>query len=512
VHNSYYFLRQVAFKLDTLLKGHQIVSCFSQSRDELMMEFHLDGKHFFIRANLSPELPCVSFPDQLRRARKNSIDLFPGLIFRKVERAHVYENDRSFSIHLEGNHCLLFKMHGNRSNVLHTVDDRVVDLFRKGLVADRNLSPTSLSVKIDWDAASADPRKKLFTFSGEVWSYLKERGFDDQPEEAQRHLLTEVRNTLESPPNYYHVEFRQKLAFSLLPLATTVARFSDPLEAVTAYAAAYLSRHAFDREKSNAMGQLQAAVRKTEAYLHKTRDHFETLKADQHFQAWGDLLMANLDKVSPGSKSVIVANFYEGDTPVEIKIDPRLSPQKNAEVYYRKSRNRSIELKRNQDLLIAKEMELLKLSQLLSRVQASQTLQEIRELSAGVPATKKEQEETKVPYRETTYNGFRIWIGKDAGTNDELTLKYSHKEDLWLHAKDVAGSHVLVKHQSGKKFPKDVIERAAQLAAFYSKRKTDTLCPVAYTSKKFVRKRKGDPAGLVVVERETVILVEPRGV
>ena len=110
------------------------------------------------------------------------------------------------------------------------------------------------------------------------------------------------------------------------------------------------------------------------------------------------------------------------------------------------------------------------------------------------------------------FHGFKIWIGKNAQHNDTLTLKHTFKDDLWLHAKDVAGSHVVIKYQSGKPFPKEVIERAAQLAAYHSKRKTDTLCPVAYTSKKFVRKRKGDPAGAVVVEREDVILVEPTGI
>jgi predicted ribosome quality control (RQC) complex YloA/Tae2 family protein len=68
---------------------------------------------------------------------------------------------------------------------------------------------------------------------------------------------------------------------------------------------------------------------------------------------------------------------------------------------------------------------------------------------------------------------------------------------------------VIIKHQSGKKFPKDVIERAAELAAYNSKRKTETLCPVIVTPRKFVRKRKGDPPGAVVIEREDVILVRP---
>jgi predicted ribosome quality control (RQC) complex YloA/Tae2 family protein len=69
---------------------------------------------------------------------------------------------------------------------------------------------------------------------------------------------------------------------------------------------------------------------------------------------------------------------------------------------------------------------------------------------------------------------------------------------------------VLIKHQAGKTFPKDVIEHAASIAAFFSKRKTESLCAVIVTPKKFVRKRKGDPAGAVIVDREEVILVEPR--
>ena len=100
-------------------------------------------------------------------------------------------------------------------------------------------------------------------------------------------------------------------------------------------------------------------------------------------------------------------------------------------------------------------------------------------------------------------------MGKNAQANDTLTQKFGYKEDLWLHAKDVSGSHVLIKHQAGKNFPRDVIEFAASLAAYNSKRRNESLCPVIVTPKKYVRKRKGDPAGAVVVEREKVMMVVP---
>ena len=100
-------------------------------------------------------------------------------------------------------------------------------------------------------------------------------------------------------------------------------------------------------------------------------------------------------------------------------------------------------------------------------------------------------------------------LGKNAKANDELTLKVARKNDLWLHAKDVAGSHVIIRQKPGQNYPKHIIEKAASIAAANSKRKTDTLCPVIFTEKKFVRKIKGAPAGQVIVEKEEVVMVKP---
>ena len=195
---------------------------------------------------------------------------------------------------------------------------------------------------------------------------------------------------------------------------------------------------------------------------------------------------------------------------MEIKLKKDISPQKNAEVFYRKAKNQHIEIQRLQEVLEAKEKGIEKLKQQLHEFETIGELKTLRKtISSKGLADEKEKQSAPLPFHEFEMSGFKIWVGRNAQNNDILTFKYGFKEDLWLHAKDVAGSHVLIKYQSGKNYPKDVIERAAQLAAYNSKRKTETLCPVIVTPKKFVRKRKGDPAGAVVVEREEVILVEP---
>jgi predicted ribosome quality control (RQC) complex YloA/Tae2 family protein len=116
---------------------------------------------------------------------------------------------------------------------------------------------------------------------------------------------------------------------------------------------------------------------------------------------------------------------------------------------------------------------------------------------------------TELPFRAFEDRGFAIWVGRSAANNDLLTQKYAHKDDLWLHAKDVSGSHVIIRHKSGQPVPEPVVEHAAQLAAWYSKRQHDSLCPVTVTPKKFVRKPKGALPGKVLVERERVVLVVP---
>ena len=81
---------------------------------------------------------------------------------------------------------------------------------------------------------------------------------------------------------------------------------------------------------------------------------------------------------------------------------------------------------------------------------------------------------------------------------------------MWLHVKDAPGSHVLIKKQGISPIPKPVIERAAELAAYFSKRKTETIAPVIYTEKKYVRKINGSPPGQVTVMKEQVLLIHPK--
>ncbi len=516
MHNNYYFFVPLSQELDSLLDDTVISECFSQNKDELIIRFETLTEPFFIKASLEPAFSCLSFPTNFHRARKNSVDLFPILIGQRVVHVHPFENERSIALRLSNNLTLLFKMHANRSNAVLFEHDDVIALFRNNLPADEGLHLSTLQRRIDWSTEAFvqhqdNLRALYFTFGKVTWKHLSQQGFDTQPLDERRRLIVAVRRELMFHPSYIIAEADGMVYFSLLPVPGVLREFTDPIEAINEFFHTYTHRAAFVRERQAAITSLREKLKGSENYYQKTFEKLAEIARDTNYKTWADLIMAYMHTLQPGQETVTLPDFYNDQNTITIKLKKDLSPQKNAEAFYRKAKNQHIEIQRLQQSLETKEKEMAGLKQEIATLEASTDLKAVRaEVGRNPVFAIKEKQPTPLPYHEFIYHGFKIWVGKNAQSNDTLTLRYGYKEDLWLHAKDVPGSHVLIKHQANKPFPKDVIERAAELAAYNSKRKTETLCPVVVTPRKYVRKRKGDPAGAVVVEREEVILVVPR--
>jgi predicted ribosome quality control (RQC) complex YloA/Tae2 family protein len=516
MHNSYFLLQQLSRELNEQLQGFSIVSCFSQSKDELVIEFNDERKSFFLKAHLQPDFCCLSFPSSFNRARKNSVDLFPEIILKSVQSVTQFKNERCFAIHLADALSLIFKMHGNRANVLVAQNDKIIDIFRNHQEADWQIKPSQLNRELNWSLETvmqnvSNLQKTFYTLNSEAWSFLESQGFHTVDPTEKWNLIKTLKNQLERG-EFFIIRKENTLKLLLFAGGNVIKQMRSPVAALNEFFLLRMQTSSVFVEKQKALGLIREKVKQNENYISKNQPLLNSLQQDMHYQFWGDLVMANLNEIQKGQEIVSLQNFHsEGDF-IDIKLKKDLTPQKNAEVFYRKARNQKIEINKLSEAITEKKAQLEKLSSLKIEIESLDSSLAIREALVKSGFTKSQQQDiVRLPYRETEFKGFVIRIGKSAADNDELTLKYSHKDDLWLHAKDVAGSHVIVKQQPGKEFPKDVIERAAELAAFYSKRKGESLCPVAVTHKKFVRKRKGDPAGAVVVEKEKVILVEPKG-
>ena len=286
-------------------------------------------------------------------------------------------------------------------------------------------------------------------------------------------------------------------------------QYSSAIDASNAFQSHFFRTNLLDREKASVTKNLKTKARKLKSYLQKIESKTAELTNRQYNQL-ADVIMANLGQIAPNQSQVELFNFYSNES-CTIKLNPRLSAQKNAERYYQKSKNQNIELAKLQENIERKKKELQSLENDLEELDSISNLKLLRKrfpVKSASGNTDSQQE--NLPYNKFEIDGFDVLVGKNAKHNDRLTLNYAHKDDLWFHAKDVAGSHVVLKMIPGKSFPSPVIEKTAQLAAWYSKGKNFPLCPVIYTPKKYVRKPKGFAPGMVKVEREEIVLVEPQ--
>ncbi len=470
------------------------------------------------------------FPETVQRARHNSADLFTDLIGeagRRVTGVRAFLNERGLAILLEDNLTLVFKFFGNRPNLLAFSGDEVIDVFNQNLLTDRQLRFSQFDRLIDqsyeaYRRANFDHRPLFPTFGKVVNAYLNhERERCGLPANADSWpLIQETLQQLECPTTYYLTRFDHKPTLSLLPIGEPFRELDEPMEAASRFYTSFNGLSTFEREKTDWLRLLDKQRKRAQTLIDVNMQRLIAREDGITHEEMGHVLMANLHEIpdSPGSRSperVTLYDFYR-DQPVTLKLKPDLSPQKNAENFYRKAKNEKIEEDHLTQQIAQREVEIAEIDQRRTEIDGIQTLKELRRYVKQHNLTKQSGPETGAGdvaalFKEVLFEQFRILIGRNAKNNDLLTQKFSYKEDLWLHARDVPGSHVLIKYQAGKPFPKTVIERAAELAAWYSKRRTDSLCPVTVTPKKYVRKPKGLAEGQVIVEKEDVVMVVPRG-
>jgi predicted ribosome quality control (RQC) complex YloA/Tae2 family protein len=520
MHQNYHFLRHLTESVRPQIVGLTWMECFSQEKDELIIVLaQARGKHnyyrpFFIRTSLRPEFACLNFPDAFNRARQNSVDLFGELTDLQVTGVRQFTNERAFAIELENGYSLVFKLFGNRSNVVLFKDEAVTDVFHNKLVSDNNLVLSQLDRVLDqtwmaYQAAQFDHRKLFPTFGKEVNAYLDERFREVENSPETRWAVVQDTLKLLASPTYYLSEWNYLPTLTLVPLGNIQRQHTDPVAAVNDFYAAFNRSSIIGREKGEALRILQKQILRTQSYIDDTFQKLVNVDEGVKNEELGHILMANLHQIPERAEQVELYDFYR-DKPIIIKLKSDLNPQKNAENYYRKSKNERIEIEKMQENVALREAELAELKEHLATIEGIENLKELRKYQKVNQLIAENIVQTPAQlFKQFEVEGYVILVGKNAKNNDLLTKQFTYKEDLWLHARDVTGSHVVIKHRAGRKFPNSVIERAAQLAAWFSKRRHETLCPVIVVPKKYVRKPKGFPEGQVVLDKEEVVMVEP---
>ena len=263
---------------------------------------------------------------------------------------------------------------------------------------------------------------------------------------------------------------------------------------------------------------IKSAIARTERKLAVQREELSAARDREKLREHAELIAANIYRLEKGMTSFTTENYFSEGEEITLKLDSRLTPQENSEKMFKEYRR-----KKNAEEVLTKQIangeeELRYLESVLESIEKADslaTLSEIKEelRETGYISNTSEKGKQKVralaPYRFVSSDGFVIYAGKNNKQNDALTLKSALKSDLWLHTKNVPGSHVIVECPGLDEVPDRTITEAAIIAATLSRASDSVNVPVDYTQVKFVKKPQGAAPGRVIYTNYYTAYVTP---
>ena len=282
-----------------------------------------------------------------------------------------------------------------------------------------------------------------------------------------------------------------------------------------------------NRESSNTVKQRAGDLnRHVKSHLDKLRLKVQRLNEDlakaadsDKYRLYGELLNASLHTVKQSDKKAVVTSYYDGSQ-VEIHLDPRYTPARNAQNYFKKYAKGRTALKEKQIQLDETMAEIEYLESVYSYAERAGSVEEIDLLRAELTEGgylrqrksrskgNKSRKAKPKPHEYTLPSGNKVLVGRNNKENDFLTFKKASSTDIWLHTKDIPGSHVILV-TDGQQPSEDDLRIAAQIAAHHSKGAGSANVPVDYTKVRYVKKPSGSKPGFVIFTHNRTLYVDP---
>jgi predicted ribosome quality control (RQC) complex YloA/Tae2 family protein len=522
--NYYCLYRVTRFLTDNVLGG-KFIGPFTQQKDELVLPMR-GKKTIFLRVGCLNDFQYIVPELKFRRARTNTVNIFPDTAGAYIQAIELLPNDRILLIQLTHPEAyIVLKMHASRSNVLWLdATKKVVDQFRHQLTADQQfvlstVENISLDAKIS-ALFQTQTSKNSIDWKTALRTYFP--GLDNL-------LLTELQNrlavsagppetvkefiqTLENGANYVSMgSWQESPAFFLLPQAD-LKPIADIGEALRLFLRYQFRWRRFGKLQQNLLKRIEKMEVLSQSRLQQAKQLIQKLEKKRSPEELGNLLLAHLHQLPLHAAEVEVTDWYQNGMPVKIPLEMECTVQQNAEKLFKQARSRKEKIQAAHYQIALNTERLARLTTAKQQLIAAQKPEQIAQLLVAYPELRQQQhdQEHEPTYREFNCRGYTILAGKDAESNDLLTMTIAKKNDVWLHAKDVTGAHVVIRRKMrDETIPAPVIEFAARLAAYFSKLRNETLVPVSMTARKFVRKSRKMAAGQVTIQNETVLLVEP---
>ncbi|MBI1305597.1 MAG: DUF814 domain-containing protein [Bacteroidetes bacterium] len=498
MHNNPVFLRRLSDDLSKRIGGKTLVRCVSTSPTEIYFQF----QDFVLEVVFSDNSTLFLFPEIKYFPVRNTIPQFKECWGKEILNCSVPFPDRVIELNFTDNSTLSVLAFGRNSGIVFQKNREILNRFK---LPEHQTLPEFNGV-IDLSGNESEILKSNRFLHTDWIREMKEKGFFDTLNDREK-VWNSFLNELSQRPVCISPEPKLDIVKNRTECAGEL--FHDSVSAIQYFSKQFLSVKRFNRLFTSINNELTKRKKNLEDRIRGAKIKLEKTATGNHYRELADILMANLHVDKPEGKSISVFNFYT-NKPIEIKINKDLSLQKNAEVFYRKARNQHKEIE-HLELMLAKMLDEISVVQKhLEVLNKSHDLKTLQSLSTEI-ANKSETKKPVLPYKVFTCDDFEIRVGKNAQSNDKL-LKSAGRFDIWLHARNTSGSHVIIRNPSNETIPEHVLEYAAALAAGHSGNQHEGLAAVIHTPVKYVRKFKGALPGQVKVDREEVILIEPKKV
>ncbi|SFD81925.1 Predicted component of the ribosome quality control (RQC) complex, YloA/Tae2 family, contains fibronectin-binding (FbpA) and DUF814 domains [Lentibacillus persicus] len=307
--------------------------------------------------------------------------------------------------------------------------------------------------------------------------------------------------------------------FHVLPITHTGGRtevFTATNQMLDAF---YSGKAERDRIKQQAKDLYQFIKNEKEKNERKLKKHDKTLQKAKNavkYQRLGELLTANIHQVNHGDDTATVIDYYDpGQNEITIELNPNKSPSENAQAFFKTYQKLKTSNEKVQQEIKKTNREVNYLEQLLQQIDTAREsdIEEIREelreqgyLKKQKQGKNKKKPTKPQPEKFLSSDGTPILVGKNNKQNEYVTMKLANRDDVWLHTKDIPGSHVIIRAQNPSE---ETLVEAAQLAALFSKSHQSSSVPVDYTTIRHVKKPNGAKPGFVTYDNQKTLFVTP---
>lgn len=539
---NFYVLKRWVNETAPQLSGAKTVEIFSQRKDVLMLGYvTAERLHEALEIDLRTQRGHVVRRSTYHRQRKNLADLFGEAVGQKVRSMNMDSADRVIRFELQSQ-SIVIELFGGGNVFLVDSTGRIVDAFKDArdllgttyTSSSGRLQAVSLQSFEEFRKHVPDA-SSLKTLIGGGGLHLSKplvqeilfHWHSDNIREGYSVVCELVERMANENPVLYLKDNEPVL---LAPCRLTGVEARNPgwqmirLETMNDAIEKYLAeKDAYERGRktiSDVLKVCRARIKKNMALLSELQNDLKSAQTHRKQEEVARLAGANIYKMKTGMDSIRVIDYGSpNQDEITIRLKPTLSPSENVESLFARAKKLKASVQKIEARIVLVEKEKTYLDTCARLAEEATDVREVERIHkeftkhGWIQRPEKEKKNPKVEYRFREYRvagNWRVFVGQNDAKNDQLTFRFARGDDYWFHARSVSGSHVVLKRDGRKDNPgKAALEEAASIAAFFSKARTSSMVPVAWTLRKFVRKRKGAPPGQVVLEREEVLMVQP---